>query len=82
MGNSVSGRAEYFNGKIWGTICDDFFNPIAANIFCHSINSYFGFHYLSNIGSLSTSEKIRFMKDKKQILMDDVKCKGNEESIS
>jgi hypothetical protein len=54
-GNSLSGRAEYFNGSEWGTICDDYFNPIAANIFCQSINSYFGFHHLSNIGSLQPS---------------------------
>ena len=29
-----SARAEYFNGTVWGTICDDSFNITAADVFC------------------------------------------------
>ena len=34
--NFVSGRAEYFNST-WGTICDDLFSKINADVFCKSI---------------------------------------------
>jgi hypothetical protein len=45
MNSSVSGRAEFFDGKEWGTICDDYFNATSAQIFCQSVDTYLGFHY-------------------------------------
>jgi hypothetical protein len=53
----VSGRAEFFNGMEWGTICDDFFNATTAQIFCQSIDAYLGFHHFTNTGSLPLSHQ-------------------------
>ena len=39
VGNSdpYKGRVEVFHNGAWGTVCDDGFNDLAANIFCKSI---------------------------------------------
>lgn len=49
----LQGRAEYYNGIHWGTICDDHFNLIAADVFCRSLNPRFGAVSWTNAGKLS-----------------------------
>jgi hypothetical protein len=34
----MQGRAEYFDGSVWKTICDDNFNINAAEIYCKFLN--------------------------------------------
>jgi len=46
------GRAEFNNGTHWGTICDDFFNLTAADVFCRSFNPRFGAVSWSSVGNL------------------------------
>lgn len=35
---NMQGRAEYFDGSVWKTICDDNFNINAAEIYCKFLN--------------------------------------------
>lgn len=76
---SFEGRAEYFNGYEWGSICDDVFdyNNNAAQVFCYSLGlpssgaqvlSYYG----GNTGHQGTGV----------IAMDDVSCNGDEADLT
>jgi hypothetical protein len=78
------GRAEYFNGTHWGTVCDDpKFNLTAADVFCRSLYPKFGAVSWTNVGSLPYSRSRDFSDGiLKPILMDDVSCSGNETNLS
>ena len=78
------GRAEYFNGTHWGTVCDDpNFNMTAADVFCNSINPRIGAVSWTNVGNLPYSRSSDFSDGfKKPILMDDVTCSGNETNLA
>jgi len=76
---SYEGRAEYWNGYEWGTICDDIFdyNNNAATVFCSSLGlpssgaeviSYYG----GNTGHQGSGV----------IAMDDVSCIGDEADLT
>lgn len=49
---SFEGRALYYNGSQWGTICDDNFNQTTADLFCRSLNPRFGVVNWTNIDNL------------------------------
>jgi deleted-in-malignant-brain-tumors protein 1 len=73
------GRAEYFNGTHWGTICDDFFNLTFADVFCRSLNPRFSAVSWTNKRGLPYSRSNDFSDGyKKPILMDDISCSGKE----
>ena len=79
----MQGRAEYFNGNSWGTICgDDDFNITAADVFCRSISSIFGVVSWTTIGNLPYTRRIDF-RDVRDlpIVMGNVICAGNETEI-
>ena len=69
----LSGRVEVFYNGIWGTICDDLWNPQAAEVVCRQL----GYH-----GALSAPRAAAFGQGTGQIWLDDVRCVGNEKSIS
>jgi len=31
------GRLELYHGGVWGTVCDDYFNDVAATVVCNSL---------------------------------------------
>ncbi|XP_058045087.1 deleted in malignant brain tumors 1 protein [Ahaetulla prasina] len=70
--NRCAGRLEVYFKGIWGTVCDDYFNPINAHIVCRQLacgNATYvvGWSY--------------FGKGSGNISLDDVKCTGNESTI-
>jgi hypothetical protein len=73
VGNySQEGRLEVLVNGVWGTVCDDSFNDIAARVACYSLNfGYFGQFEYNNYGPGTG-----------QIWLDDVQCSGSERDIS
>lgn len=75
--SAAQGRAEFFNGNEWGTICDDIFdnNNIGAQVFCGSL------------GLPSTNASVMPYNSLWQtgsgiIAMDDVRCSGGEADLT
>ncbi|XP_071492390.1 scavenger receptor cysteine-rich domain-containing group B protein-like [Diadema antillarum] len=66
------GRVEIYIGYEWGTICDDYWNDAAAKVACRQLG--LGLHG-SAIGNAY------FGRGPDPIMLDDVTCVGNEESI-
>ena len=69
----TSGRVELLFNGTWGTICDTSWNLKDADIVCHQ---------LGYDGALSAPGNATFGQGAGQIWLDDVKCVGNETSIS
>uniref|UniRef100_A0A8C5S544 SRCR domain-containing protein n=1 Tax=Laticauda laticaudata TaxID=8630 RepID=A0A8C5S544_LATLA len=70
--NRCVGRLEVYYRGIWGTVCDDYFNPINAHIACSQLacgnaTKVVGWAY--------------FGQGSGNISLDDVKCTGNETTI-
>ena len=63
------GRIEILYAGVWGAICNDQFNLVAANVVCRQLG-YPGAVCIAAYGS-----------DSPQIWLDDVRCIGNETSI-
>ena len=74
-GSHDSGRVEvYYNGT-WGTVCEDGWDINDARVVCNQL----GF---SGAGTAFESEFHHFGKGTGPIWMDEVKCRGNESSLS
>ena len=69
----LSGRVEVFYNGIWGTICDDLWGSQDAEVVCRQ---------LGYDGALSAPGAAAFGQGTGQIWLDDVRCVGNEKSIS
>ena len=69
----LSGRVEVFYNGIWGTICDDLWGSQDAEVVCRQ---------LGYDGALSAPRAAAFGQGTGQIWLDDVRCVGNEKSIS
>ena len=69
----TSGRVELLFNGTWGTICDTSWNLKDADIVCHQ---------LGYDGALSAPGNATFGQGAGQIWLDDVKCVGNETSIT
>ncbi|XP_059497149.1 deleted in malignant brain tumors 1 protein-like [Stegostoma tigrinum] len=73
-GNSnCSGIVEIFNGKTWGTVCDDSWDMADANVVCRQ---------MACGPAVSASGGITFAQIDREILLDEVKCKGRESFLS
>ena len=89
------GRLEvFFNGE-WGTVCDDLFNTINADVACRQLGFSRSTHF-NNVGGLGydpftvgNSNDIfiyppsRFQQGQSQqsIFLDDLSCNGSESSL-
>ncbi|XP_076436243.1 scavenger receptor cysteine-rich type 1 protein M160-like [Babylonia areolata] len=68
-----SGRVEVRFGHDWGTVCDDYFDANAAKVVCRML------HYPSR-GAFPVSAS-SFGQGRGLILLDNVRCNGNESSL-
>lgn len=72
--NDREGRVEvYYNGK-WGTVCDDYFDILDAQVICRMV----GFP-----GAISALSGASFGagNDSQDIVLDDLWCQGHETSL-
>ncbi|XP_060587613.1 deleted in malignant brain tumors 1 protein-like, partial [Ruditapes philippinarum] len=72
--NQYEGRLEVWHDGSWGTVCDDGFDTLSANVVCKML------HYpRSNIFVFGAAY---FGAGSLQIYIDDINCKGTETSLS
>jgi len=66
------GRVEVYLGGQWGTVCDDLFGLPDANVVCNQ---------LGYLGAMSVEPRTTFGFGGGAILLDDVRCVGNESRL-
>ncbi|XP_011447066.3 transmembrane protease serine 3 isoform X2 [Magallana gigas] len=69
-GKSNEGILQFNYANHWGTICDDGFDIVAANIACKQLGFPFGAEKVKSFGSGTG-----------QIWIDEISCRGHEKSI-
>ncbi|XP_077342767.1 scavenger receptor cysteine-rich domain-containing protein DMBT1-like isoform X3 [Lithobates pipiens] len=67
-----AGRVEIYSGREWGTVCDDIWNISNAHVVCRQLKCGSGVAALSNA---------HFGPGNGSILLDDVRCVGNEQYL-
>ncbi|XP_041369837.1 deleted in malignant brain tumors 1 protein-like [Gigantopelta aegis] len=74
-GNTAnSGRVEMFYNNSWGTVCDDFWSTADAQVICRMLGK-------PSAGAQPRGSAF-FGQGSGKIILDDVKCLGNEASIN
>ena len=71
--DETEGRVEIYFNRQWGTVCDDFWGINDANVVCNQL----GF-----LGASAAVSRAGFGRGGGPIQLDDVRCRGNETSLS
>ncbi|XP_039705138.1 scavenger receptor cysteine-rich domain-containing group B protein isoform X4 [Pteropus medius] len=66
------GRVELFLGQRWGTVCDDAWDLRAASVLCHQLGCG---------QALAAPGEAHFGPGRGPILLDNVKCRGDESTL-
>jgi hypothetical protein len=78
----VKGRAEYKKENQWGTICNEGFNNITADIFCKFLSPISYFVNWTTAGPYLYRPRTYIINGVvKPIFMSNVSCFGNETSL-
>ena len=70
IGGSKEGRVEIYYNSVWGTICDDYWDYLDAQVVCRQLGLGYDGTALTNVPAGSGT-----------IWLDDVQCSGSECSI-
>ena len=69
-----NGRVEVYVQGTWGTVCDDIWDKMDADVVCNTLGFNGAIEALSGLDTTSGSEEM-------PILFDDVECRGDETGI-
>ena len=71
-GISNQGRVEVLYNGVWGTVCDDYWDTLDAQVVCRS---------LGYSGGSQAHQGGHFPEGQDPIHLDDVSCNGNEDNL-